>query len=277
MAAPPHIDDPTNAHVIHPVARALLPLAVRSGVHPNLVSVVGLGFAGLAGTAYYHWQNPFAVLIGFVLMIAWHVCDGLDGQLARATGKASALGRVVDGTCDYLAFFAVLIPVAVSFADWRSMLALCLTAGAAHAVQAMWFEGEREAWLRRAAGVFTERARPSTGTWYDGGYNAVERALGSRERPVDAALHADPALRARYLARSAPLVRALQPLSANGRTLALPIACLAGHPEYFWYWELFGLTLFGTLMALLLRRTEAAIVAGSTRVLGLPTASARHR
>lgn len=277
MPAAPHIDDPTNVHVIHPLARALLPLAIRSGVHPNLVSVIGLGFAGLAGTAYYHWQNPVAVLIGFVMMAAWHVCDGLDGQLARATGRASAFGRVVDGTCDYLAFFAVLIPVAVSFADWHAMLALCLTAGAAHAVQAMWFEGEREAWLRRAAGVFVERARPATGTWYDGGYNAVERALGSRERPIDAALRDDPGSRVAYLARSAPLVRALQPLSANGRTLALPIACLAGQPAYFWYWELFGLTLFGTVMALLLRRAEAGIVARSARVLGLHAASARQR
>lgn len=277
MTASPHIDDPTNAHVIHPAARALLPLAVRSGVHPNLVSVAGLGFAGLAGTAYYHWHDWRAVLIGFVFMVAWHVCDGLDGALARATGRSSAFGRVVDGTCDYLAFFAVLIPIAVGFPDWGDKLALCLTAGAAHAVQAMWYEGERDGWSRRAAGVFAERPRPATGTWYDGGYNRVERALGSRVRPIDAALASHPDRLPAYLAATAPLVRALMPLSANGRTLAIPLFCLIGHAEWFWYWELFALTLFALFMAQSLRRAEARIVANSARVLDPATEPARHR
>lgn len=277
MSTAPHIDDPTNAWVVHPVARALLPWAIRARLHPNMVSVAGLGFAGLSGTAYYHWQDWRCVVLGFVLMVAWHVCDGLDGTLARATGKASPLGRVIDGTCDYLAFFAVLIPIAVSFPDWGDKLALCLTAGAAHAVQAMWYEGEREAWLRRAAGVFTERPRPSTGTWYDGGYNWVERRLGSRARPVDAALTARPDRLPAYLNAAAPLLRALLPVSANGRTLAIALCCLLGRPAWFWVWELVGLTVFAVAMAAALRRAEARIVADSGAVLNAAGSPARHR
>lgn len=277
MSAAPHIDDPTNAWFVHPIARALLPLAIRARVHPNLVSVAGLGFAGLSGTAYYHWHDWRFVLLGFVLMVAWHVCDGLDGALARATGKATAFGRVVDGTCDYLAFFAVLIPIAVGFPDWGDKLTLCLTAGAAHAVQAMWYEGEREAWLRRAGGVFTERPRPATGTWYDGGYNWVERKLGSRERAIDSALAAHPDRLPRYLHASAPLLRALLPVSANGRTLAIPVFCLIGHAEYFWYWELAALSLFAVAMAAVLRRAEGRIVADSTAVLNQSGVPTRHR
>jgi len=273
----PHIDDPTNAYVIHPVARALLPLAIRARIHPNLVSVAGLGFAGLSGTAYYHWHDWRAVLLGFVLMCAWHVCDGLDGALARATGTASASGRLIDGVCDYLAFFAILIPIAVGFPDWGDKLTLCLTAGAAHAIQAMWYEGERDAWSRRASGIFTVRPRAATGHWIDAGHNAVERALGSRVRAIDGALAAEPALLPAYLAASAPFVRALLPLSANGRTLAIPLFCLLGHAEWFWYWELIGLNLFGVVMALLLRRTEARIVARSAWVLGSDGLPARHR
>ena len=276
VTAAPHIDDPTNAHVVHPLSRALLPLAICARIHPNAVSVVGLGFAGLSGTAYYHWHDWRAVLLGFALMVAWHVCDGLDGTLARATGKASAFGRVVDGTCDYLAFFAVLIPIAVGFPDWGDKLALCLTAGAAHAVQAMWYEGEREAWTRRAAGVFAERPRPATGTWYDGGYNRVERVLGSRARPIDDALTANPGRLPAYLAATAPLVRGLLPLSANGRTLAIPLFCLVGHAEWFWYWELVGLSLFAGAMALRLRTAERRIVADAPPMLD-PTPAPRPR
>ena len=269
VAARPHeIEDPTNRFVVHRLSAALLPGAIRLGLHPNLISVTGLAFAGAAGTAYHYWREPRAVLIGFVLMLGWHVCDGLDGQLARATGKASAAGRLVDGVCDYLAFFAVLIPVATSFPDWGAKLGLCLTAGAAHALQAAWFEGERAGWIRRARGLFTVQDRPRTGHWMESGHNAVEHLLGSRERPVDEALATSPTLVPAYLAASAPWVRGLAPLGANGRTLALPMFCLLGHAEWFWYWELIALNVFAVAMASGLRHAEGRIVAASRTVLG---------
>lgn len=262
-ARPAEIEDQTNRFVIHRISAALLAPAIRLGLHPNLVSLAGLGFAGLAGTAFYHWHQPVAVLIGFVMMCAWHVCDGLDGQLARATNRSSAFGRVVDGVCDYLAFFAVLIPVAVSFPDWGPKLTLCLTAGGAHALQAMWFEGEREAWKRRARGEFVSKARASTGHWIEAGHNAMERLLGSGDRDIDPVLAANPAVRSGYFAATAPLLRALGPVGANGRTIALPIFCLLGHAEWFWYWELVGLTSYALIMAFALRAAERRIVAAA--------------
>ena len=261
------IDDPTNVRVIHRLSAALLPLAIRSGVHPNAVSLLGLAFAGASGTAYHYWRSPVLVLVGFALMVCWHVCDGLDGALARATGKASATGRLVDGVCDYLAFFAVLIPVATSFPDWGAKLTLCLTAGAAHGFQAAYYEGVRAGWLRRFDGRFAPEPRPATGSFLERGHNALEQLWGSGERPVDAMLRADPSRLPAYLAATAPWLRALQPLSANGRTLALPVACLLGHAEWFWWWELIGLTLLGLLANAGLHRAEARIVAAAKPVL----------
>ncbi|MFZ4690745.1 MAG: CDP-alcohol phosphatidyltransferase family protein, partial [Polymorphobacter sp.] len=132
----------------------LLPPALRLGIHPNTVSFFGMGCGALAGWCYWHWQQPVFVVTGFALMVAWHVMDGLDGKLARASGKASPLGRVIDGVCDYLAFIFVLLPIALSFADWQGALTLALVSGACHAVQSAWYEGEREAWKRRARGSF---------------------------------------------------------------------------------------------------------------------------
>ncbi|WP_419814676.1 CDP-alcohol phosphatidyltransferase family protein [Glacieibacterium sp.] len=262
-ARPVQIEDLTNRFVIHRLSATLLPVAVRLGIHPNAVSLTGLGCAFLSGAAYYHWREPLWVLLGFLLMCGWHICDGLDGQLARATGKATAFGRVMDGVCDYLAFFAVLIPVAISFPDWQAKLALALTAGAAHAVQAAWYEGEREAWKRRARGEFVPQPRRTTGHWIERGHNAMERALGSRARDIDRALAGNAAAQSRYFAATAPLLRALTPVSANGRTLAIPLFCLVGHAEWYWYWELFGLSLFALFMAALLRAGERRIVASA--------------
>ncbi len=263
---PAAIEDPTNRFVVHRLSAALLPWAVRARIHPNTVSIIGLAFAGGAGTAYHYWRSPGMVLLGFTLTVVWHVCDGLDGQLARATGRASALGRLVDGVCDYLAFFAILIPVATSFPDWGDKLTLCLTAGAAHAFQAAYYEGVRDAWVRRWQGHFGSRARPATGNFLEQGHNALER-LVSGAGPLDAALRADPSRLPAALAATAPWVRGLQPLSANGRTLALPLFCLIGHAEWFWWWELVGLNIYAVFVTIGLRNAEARIVAGEAAVL----------
>jgi phosphatidylglycerophosphate synthase len=85
-ARPAMIEDPSNLWIVHPLAERLLAPALRLGIHPNSVSFAGMGFGALAGICYAHWQNPIAVLAGFALMVAWHVMDGLDGKLARASG-----------------------------------------------------------------------------------------------------------------------------------------------------------------------------------------------
>jgi phosphatidylglycerophosphate synthase len=267
-ARPSIIEDPTNLWIIHPLSDRLLAPALRLGIHPNTVSFTGMGFGALAGWCYWHWQQPLFVIAGFLLMVGWHVMDGLDGKLARASGKASPLGRVIDGVCDYLAFIFVLLPIALSFDSWPVTLALALFSGACHAVQSAWYEGEREAWKRRARGSFVTEERQASGIGIEGLYNRVERRLGSGARAVDDALAGNPQLLPTYLAATAPLVRGLSILSANNRTIAIALACLAGDPRLYWYWEILGLSMIAVAMAWRLRRREAALVTA------IPTADA---
>ncbi len=256
-ARPAVIEDPSNLWLVHPLADRLLPIALRLGIHPNSVSFTGMGFGALAGWCYWHWQQPLAVLAGFLLMVAWHVMDGLDGKLARASGKASPLGRLIDGVCDYLVFILVLVPLALSFDHWHQTLALALGSGACHAVQSAWYEGEREAWKRRARGEFTPQPRRPARFWGERWYNRLEEAIGSGARPIDSVLAATPALQPVYLTTSAPLLRRLSLLSANNRTIAIALACLAGDPRWYWAWEIIGLSLFALAMAARLRHCEA--------------------
>jgi phosphatidylglycerophosphate synthase len=253
------IEDPSNLWLVHPLSERLLEPALRLGIHPNTVSFAGMGFGALAGLAYAQWQQPLAVVTGFLLMVAWHVMDGLDGKLARASGKASPLGRLIDGLCDYMVFFFVMLPIVFSFDDWQPVLALAVTSGLCHALQSAWYEGEREAWKRRARGVFTAPVRPPARFWGERLYNAVEARLGSGTRPIDARLAADPALLDAYIDATAPLLRRLSILSANNRTLAIALACLAGNPRLYWYWEIAALSLIALVMAGRLRRREASL------------------
>ena len=259
-ARPAVIEDPSNLWLIHPIAERLLAPALRLGIHPNTVSFTGMGLGAIAGWCYWHWQQPAFVLAGFIAMLGWHIMDGLDGKLARASGKASPLGRLIDGVCDYLVFIFVLLPLALSFDDWQGTLALAIVSGACHAVQSAWYEGEREAWKRRARGVFTTEIRPLSAAGIEGLYNRVESRLGSGARAIDAALAANPGLLAAYLAATAPLVRGLSILSANNRTLVIALACLAGNPRLYWFWEIFGLTMIAMFMAWRLRQREALLI-----------------
>ncbi len=259
-ARPTLIEDPTNRWFVHPISSSLLGPALRLGLHPNTVSIAGMLCGVLAGYCYWHWQDPRWVLAGFTCMVGWHILDGLDGKLARASGKASPLGRVIDGICDYLVFFCVLIPIALTFANWQAVLALGIFAGIFHGLQANWYQGEREAWKRRARGVFSPETRTTSGWWIENNYNKLEARFSAGTPAVDATLRADPKSLPAYLTTTAPIVRAMALLSTNSRTVTIALACLAGDPRLYWYWEIVGLTLIALVLASRLRRAEAQFV-----------------
>jgi len=76
--------------------RPLVALLARLGVPPNALSasqVVG-GFVVVA-------LVPTHPRLAFLLFLLLLLIDGIDGALARATGKASAFGALVDQYCDH--------------------------------------------------------------------------------------------------------------------------------------------------------------------------------
>ena len=130
------IEEATNRAFIHPLAARLVPLFARLGIAPNAVSLAGVALGIAAGFAYYHFQDWRYAFAGFALMLAWHVLDGADGQLARLTGRQSALGGVLDGICDYVTFIAVYAGFALALAPlfgpgvWALVIAAGSAAGA---------------------------------------------------------------------------------------------------------------------------------------------------
>lgn len=98
----------------------------RAGISPNQVSLAG--FAGNAGAGALAARGQF--LAAGVLMLLASGLDLLDGALARATGKASAFGAVLDSTLDRLSEAAVLAGLAYYFAERgeREQVMLCFAA-----------------------------------------------------------------------------------------------------------------------------------------------------
>jgi CDP-diacylglycerol--serine O-phosphatidyltransferase len=238
------IEDPTNLFVIHPAARSLLPWFVSHGISANAVSVSGLSLGALAALAYANWISwPFSC-IGLLLSVGWLVADGLDGMIARETGTASPLGRFLDGICDHVVFLLIYVAVAASLGTLQAWI-LSGCAGAVHALQSNLYESERARFHRRCIGIAT--AAPARGrnavlriydhvpALVDSFANRFDEVLGRGADQVQ--------LGAVYGANAATPLRFMSILSANVRVYAIFVACLAGDPRLFWWFELGPLTM----------------------------------
>ena len=101
----------------------------KSRLSPNAVTWMGflitLGAAYLVGTG--------ALLAGGLVFLFSSFFDMLDGALARATGKVTRFGGILDATLDRLSEAAVLVAVMVYFAPngnpWPVALAGATLAG----------------------------------------------------------------------------------------------------------------------------------------------------
>lgn len=241
-------EDPTNRYFVHAVARRLLPLFQRMGISPNGVSMAGLA-AGLAAAGfYYHYERPQFAVLGFLFMLAWHILDGADGQLARLTGRQSEFGKFVDGICDYGAMGAVY--VSLTLADFRNegdlaIFPIFLLAGGSHILQAALYERQRQFFtdcLNGSAPPAEAGAAPGDRSWRQAIWTVPLRlylrvqSLNATNAKIQELCASDPDARQRFLRHYAPLMRWWNLLANNLRTLLIFLACLLASPlDYFIY------------------------------------------
>jgi phosphatidylglycerophosphate synthase len=269
----PEIEEVTNLYVIHPIASRLTPLFAGLHIHPNAVSVAGMLFGVSAGVAYSQYQDPRWTIAAFILMLAWHVMDGADGQLARLTHSQSQSGKILDGVCDYVTFIAVYTGLAVALnrqhGDW--VWVLVMAAGACHAVQAAAYETQREeynfwGWDRKSVALLELSAPPrpaaasSVRRLADLLYHLYAkvqfRVAGVTvvfHKRMAAVLERRPeragAIRQRYREVFAPSIRQWSVMSGNYRTLGIFVCALAKAPLYYFWFEIIG---FSVILVVLL-------------------------
>lgn len=245
-----------NYRLYHPLARRLARALATTPVTPNAVSVFGAIMVVSAGLLYAVVASPAAIALGAILHLAWHVVDGADGDLARMTGRASPVGELVDGLCDYGGHTILYVLLAARLDDTMGGAAwgLAVAAGASRIVQSVFAESQRRSYLWWAYGVpWLQKAPPAgrgVGAVLARAYLRLAAWLGAPARRVDAlvtAAEAEPTERARVagLARIAGR-RGLvlqTALGANGRTIALALAMMAGHPAWFFLFEATALNL----------------------------------
>jgi phosphatidylglycerophosphate synthase len=275
------IEEITNLYFIHPLASRLVPFFAQIRLTPNAVSITGMLFGILAALAYHrYWDLRFAIT-GFALMIAWHVMDGADGQLARLTHSQSHFGKILDGISDNVTFLAVYTALALALSrehgDW--MYALVALSAVCHAVQSATYEAQRQEYDRWGWGRKPQAPLPPDSPERDRDGPPVIRRLfdfldrlffvglsfpaaGIRRKfgeTMAAALQRAPGnealIRQHYRETLAPQLRSWTILSANYRTLGIFIGALLKAPEYYFGFEIIG---FSAALAVLIRRQSTS-------------------
>ena len=101
-----------SSHLEAPVTRLL----VKLGATPNALTVLGLLVAG--ASAYL--LSIGELLAGGVVLLASGLFDLFDGALARATGRASRFGALLDSVVDRVSEIVVLLGLLVFYVEESS-------------------------------------------------------------------------------------------------------------------------------------------------------------
>jgi hypothetical protein len=262
----PEMDDWLNGRIFHPLAHRLARTLAATPATPNAVSLAGGLLIVAAAILYTGLAWPASVLLGFLAHALWHVFDGADGDLARLTGKASPVGELIDGLCDYLGHIILYVFLAAFLDDWIGGWAwfVASLAGASRILQSNHAESGRRTylwrvydveWLKhsyerdrgalRRTGLVATLAEP-----FARAYVRVASAASPLSGRIDALLaraSRAPAAeeRARRICREESRVplKLQTALGPNLRTIALGLAMAAGSPLWFFLIEITGLNL----------------------------------
>jgi len=252
---PNSIEEASNRFVVHPLSAIIAKIAIRLRVSANVVSFIGLGAGWLAAYFYLKQSELIFVGLGFLSMFAWHVFDGADGRVARATGTSSAFGRIIDGICDHLVFGAVYIAFVLYLLKTGSSNAVWLLAiGAAlsHAVQAAGYEERRQKYQRRSKGVsrddVTNKLLSVDGkkSFLAGLYDSAQKFVSGGGSALDTKLESMRATGAETqstINQTSKIVKAWSLLNANNRTIMISVFAAFQRPELYFVYEIIVLNI----------------------------------
>lgn len=98
------------------LARRLVPLLARTPASPNMVTTFGL-MLGLAAALLYAQGDPaLADWAGLLFMLAVFN-DHLDGELARATGRASTFGHYYDHAAAATSYIGAFVGIGIGLSE----------------------------------------------------------------------------------------------------------------------------------------------------------------
>lgn len=138
---------PVKEQVISPLAGA-----VASRVHPTTITVVAFG----VGVGAFVCLLQEEMLLCALLWLLGRLLDGLDGAVARRSGKQSDLGGYLDIVLDIVAYALIPIGMALTFPTQAVLIAVAVLLAVFYVNIASWMYLSALTEKRRAQGLRTE-------------------------------------------------------------------------------------------------------------------------
>lgn len=109
---PAAVETPLDLYFFRPVAYQIVRAALPTPLSANGLTVMSI-LTGLAGASLLRYPHQTELVVGALLLLLYAILDCADGQLARARGTSSRLGRILDGMSDYIVGAASGVTIAV--------------------------------------------------------------------------------------------------------------------------------------------------------------------
>ncbi len=260
--------------LFRPLAYVFVRLALPTPLSANGMTLLSI-LAGCAGGALLASQDLTDLRIACALLFLYAVLDCADGQLARARGTASRLGRILDGSSDYVAGCVSGAAIAIYCHERMGLAGVALALGGLGSVmlQGTLFDYHKNRYLRRSGSRYREgddleEARAELGALLAGGapswrvllarvyvlFLGIQGALGGRRGDPDPT----PEEAAMWRERITTLARAWAYLGPSTHILLLVAFTVGGHVvEYVWLRLVAGNVVLAVLWAEQRRRERA--------------------
>ncbi len=255
------------------IARALR----GTGVTPNMVTIISIFVGAAAGYMFYH-DDLVYTLCGILVLVLANILDCVDGQLARLTGIKSAIGRILDGFAGDIWFASIYVGFALRLSHeygtyW--FFALAVASGLSHLVQAnitdyyktlhLYFiskdKGAEFQSLEQVRSRHKEMKLGINKTFYFlyKGYTLLQvKATPSLQRMLQS-LHGrygddiPESVRTEFRRQSRALMRYIDLLTFNGRTIIMFIVVLIGE---VWIYFLYEIVVLNTVLMVSMHKHE---------------------
>lgn len=248
-----------------------------TGITPNMVTVISIFVGAGTGFMFYH-NNLTYTIIGILLLVFANILDCVDGQLARLTGIKSAIGRILDGFAGDVWFASIYIGFALRLAndyDTYWFFALAVVSGLSHLVQAnitdyyktlhlYFISKDKGAEFQTLEQVIAEHKAMKLGInktffFLYRGYTLLQiKATPTLQRMLQN-LHAKYGddipqdVRVAFRKQSSQLMRCVDLLTFNGRTMVMFVIVLTGQ---VWAYYLYEIIVLNIVLAICMKKHE---------------------
>lgn len=260
-----------DIHFYRPIGYKWALFFNKFDISPNMVTILSI-FIGIAAGICFYFTDLKINIIGMLLLIWANSYDSADGQLARMTGKKSALGRILDGVCGDLWFISIYAAICLRLTpEWGIWIWLLgAITGYFHSKQAsmadyyrnihlLFLKGESGSELSKSDKLEVEYAQLS---WSENfifklfgffylNYTKGQEKSSPKFQQMMSVLHkvylgkVPDEFRQAFRTKSLPLMKYTNMLSFNTRVIALFVSLFINMP---WLYFVFELTVLNIML-----------------------------